>query len=161
MRPGLRVLDGFQLASPCDMSWEAMQGDTQHRFCGKCEKHVYNLVEMDPEEIVALIERTEGRFCGRLYQRPDGTLLTGDCPVGVARLLANAKRRSLKMVLAAVSFAVGAGALLLGTSQSSDSSGQRLIETIEAKIPPPLPPDPPVPGALMPLPQPQPKRAKR
>ncbi|HMQ04719.1 MAG TPA: carboxypeptidase-like regulatory domain-containing protein [Pyrinomonadaceae bacterium] len=37
---------------------------------------------MREDEIEALIRDREGRLCIRLYRRPDGTLITKDCPVG-------------------------------------------------------------------------------
>jgi hypothetical protein len=54
----------------------------QVHFCALCQKHVYNLLALSAAEAVALIERTEGELCARLYRRRDGTVLTADCPVG-------------------------------------------------------------------------------
>jgi hypothetical protein len=87
------ALEQVRIASPCPARWDQMDGDATTRFCHHCQKHVYNLVEMKRDEIEDLIVRTEGRFCGRLYQRADGTTLVGDCPVGLARLRRNLRRR--------------------------------------------------------------------
>jgi hypothetical protein len=56
------------------------------RFCDSCERHVYNLVEMSNSEIRALLLETEGRVCGRIFRRFDGTIMTRDCPVGLRAL---------------------------------------------------------------------------
>jgi hypothetical protein len=39
----LPLLDNLRVASPCNVSWEAMTGDDWVRFCGSCEKSVYSL----------------------------------------------------------------------------------------------------------------------
>ena len=49
------------------------------RHCTLCDLNVYNFAELTREEIRALLT-SEGRVCGRLYRRADGTLLTRDCP---------------------------------------------------------------------------------
>jgi len=76
-------LEQIRVASPCRASWDDMTGDDHARFCGQCEKHVYNLSGMSRNEAEALVHRTEGRMCVRFYRRSDGTMLTQDCPVGV------------------------------------------------------------------------------
>ena len=60
------TVNQIQVASPCTVSWETMKGDDQVRFCGQCEKNVYNLSAMGLDEISALLERKEGRTCVRL-----------------------------------------------------------------------------------------------
>jgi len=72
----------FRIASPCSTDWNQMKGDDRVRFCEDCKLHVYNFSAMTPPEIEALISKREGRLCARLYQRPDGTTLTRNCPVG-------------------------------------------------------------------------------
>ncbi|HVO31610.1 MAG TPA: hypothetical protein VMV18_12775 [bacterium] len=98
-----------KIASPCDMKWEDMTGDARVRFCDKCALHVYNFASMTRPEVTALIERTEGRLCARLYRRTDGTVITSDCPVAYDRL----KFRVGVMVASFFSFAtVALGAVL-------------------------------------------------
>lgn len=79
---GLRL----SIASPCSAEWNTMQGDEQVRFCGQCEKNVYNLSSMSALQAAALIAEKEGRLCVRYFQRDDGTVLTQDCPVGLHTL---------------------------------------------------------------------------
>ena len=63
-----------------------MAGDERVRHCRLCDLNVYNFAELTRDEIRALIARSEGRLCGRLYRRADGTIITRDCPTGLAAL---------------------------------------------------------------------------
>jgi hypothetical protein len=109
----LPLLDGVRIASPCSASWDEMKGDEQVRFCGKCEKNVYNLSAMSSDEAEQLIAGREGSVCVRLYRRQDGTVLTTDCPVGV-------RRKRVRRVLAV---AAGAGALAAAASATFTQQG--------------------------------------
>jgi hypothetical protein len=88
----------IRIASPCHARWDEMRGDHQSRFCNQCQKNVYNLSTLTTAEAAALIKSKEGNLCVRFYQRPDGTVLTEDCPVGLAR----AWQRTRNLVLAGV-----------------------------------------------------------
>jgi hypothetical protein len=91
----LPMLDEVRVASQCNANWNEMVGDDKSRFCGKCEKNVFNLSAMSREEAELLMLEKEGNLCIRLYRRKDGTVLTQDCPVGVRK-----KRLRLVGVLA-------------------------------------------------------------
>lgn len=73
----------LSVAKPCSMSWENMSGDEKTRLCNACDMNIYNLSEMTSHEITSLIQNREGRLCGRIYKRTDGTVMTKDCPVGL------------------------------------------------------------------------------
>ncbi|MGC2236638.1 MAG: hypothetical protein WA584_10785 [Pyrinomonadaceae bacterium] len=75
-------LDNVSVASPCAQDWNAMVGSERKRYCGDCKLNVYNLSGMTRAEAENLIMNAEGRLCVRFYKRPDGTILTKDCPVG-------------------------------------------------------------------------------
>ena len=79
------ALDQVRIASPCSARWDDMVGDDQVRFCGHCEKNVYNLSAMTREQAEALLREREGDVCARLYRRSDGTVITADCPVGARK----------------------------------------------------------------------------
>jgi len=82
--PKLHIpLESIRVASPCNASWEAMEGDGRARFCLTCHKHVYNLSAMSRADAEALVQEHEGRLCVYFYQRQDGTVITDDCPVGL------------------------------------------------------------------------------
>src|SRR5262245_20357560 len=99
----LNVLQEIRIASPCEASWEEMRGDDRSRFCDQCQLHVYNLSAMSAPEAAALVQQKEGRLCVRYYTRPDGTMLTEDCPVGFQA----ARRRVLSRLATAAAGLVG------------------------------------------------------
>jgi hypothetical protein len=82
------ALDDIAIASPCPAEWAQMSGDERSRFCGACKKHVYDLSAMTRAQAVRTIVEKEGRLCARLYRRADGTVLTADCPRGLADVAA-------------------------------------------------------------------------
>ena len=88
-------LNYLQVASPCPASWEEMEGDNRVRFCEACALHVYNLSAMTAQEAERLVVRKEGRLCVRFYQREDGTVMTQDCPRGLAAVRRAARRAPL------------------------------------------------------------------
>jgi len=109
-------LDAVKIASPCKANWDDMVGDERVRFCGKCEKNVYNLSAMSRGDAEALVREKEGTMCARLFRRADGTVLTSDCPVGVR---AKRVRR-----LAIVATAGGAVAALFGGYATVETKGR-------------------------------------
>lgn len=76
-------LDVIQIASPCHVDWDEMTGDERVRHCRQCKLNVYDLSAMQHDEAEAFVRSREGRTCIRYYRRPDGTVLTRDCPVGL------------------------------------------------------------------------------
>jgi hypothetical protein len=86
MAKTLKPLHELQMASPCPASWDQMKGDDKVRFCGECRLNVYNLSAMGRREAEELVRQREGRLCVRFYRRADGTVLTQDCPGGLAAL---------------------------------------------------------------------------
>jgi len=126
-RKGLPMLDNVAIASPCRASWEQMVGDEHVRFCGQCEKNVYNLSSLPREEAEALLIAKEGKMCVRLYKREDGTVLTNDCPVGVK------KRRRRQAALAAVGGSLMAAAAAVGL-QSRATMGSPVPATMGSAV---------------------------
>lgn len=96
-------LNNIKVASPCSADWNEMTGDERQRFCGSCQKNVYNLSGMTKDEAENLLLNAEGRLCIRFYKRTDGTVLTQDCPVGWAAF----KRRVSKTAAAFASLIFG------------------------------------------------------
>jgi len=76
-------LEQIRIARPCPANWEEMAGNNLMRHCSHCQLNVYNLSELTKAEAEHLISSTEGRLCAKFYRRPDGTILTQDCPVGL------------------------------------------------------------------------------
>ncbi len=92
----------LRIASPCDESWANMKGDDRSRHCARCKLNVFNVKELSEQEVRALFVKTEGRVCGRIYRRPDGTVLTRDCPTGLAKV----RRKALGALALAVTMLV-------------------------------------------------------
>ena len=130
----LDVLNKLKIASPCHVSWDSMRnlyGSDAIRHCDQCNLNVYNISEMAAADAVDLIERAEGRVCVRMYKRPDGTVITANCPVGVKR-----KRRRMALLGAglAASFAFAASAFGLmktRTQCASPNAPQARIADLE------------------------------
>jgi hypothetical protein len=102
-------LDLIQIASPCTANWDLMQGDERMRYCGECKLNVFNLSDMTRDEATAFLAERTGRTCVRMFKRADGTVITRDCPVGLAALRARLVRLSLATF--AMLFAITATAL--------------------------------------------------
>src|SRR5947209_1210082 len=77
------LLDRLYVANPCSADWNQMVGNDQVRFCNQCNLNVYNISAMTQQQAEALILKTGGKSCVKLYRRADGTILTEDCPVGL------------------------------------------------------------------------------
>src|SRR4051812_17864788 len=98
-------IESLRIAAPCLASWERMAGDERVRHCTLCSLNVYNFAEMTRDEIRALLARTEGRICARLYRRADGTVLTSDCPSGLQVLRQRMSRLATAVIAAMFSVA--------------------------------------------------------
>src|SRR5215510_12087692 len=106
------LLASLRVASPCHVGWDTMTGDDRVRFCGSCQLNVYNFSAMTGDEVRAMIAKSEGRICGRLYRRTDGTILTRDCPVGLRAV----RRRVRRMVGAVFATLVSLSSVAIGQS---------------------------------------------
>jgi hypothetical protein len=78
----LPLLRQVRVASPCKERWDDMTGDEHVRFCGRCEKNVYDLSSLSADQAESLLRERGESMCVRFYRRSDGTVLTSDCPVG-------------------------------------------------------------------------------
>jgi hypothetical protein len=113
-----RFLDDIRIASPCRASWDAMTGTDTVRFCGQCRLNVYDLSAMTAAEAAALVARTEGRLCVRLYRRADGTTITRDCPVGLRAAVRRASRAAGALL------ATLAGMFCVPAARAQDGTGE-------------------------------------
>jgi hypothetical protein len=103
----LNVINNMKIAAPCDARWEDMlpvgePNEDKVRHCGDCRLNVYELKNMDHEEIRELLLETEGTACLQLYRRADGTVLTEDCPVGLAERAWRVSRRAALTAAASI-----------------------------------------------------------
>jgi hypothetical protein len=122
-----------------------MVGDDRSRHCGECNLQVHNFAAMTTAEVLKLIRSTDGRFCGRLYRRPDGTILTSDCPVGLRQRLRRVWRRT-----AALAATIVAAVLTVGCSRDDSATvATKKIKWITEEEPPCF-----VPGRILLVPPP-------
>jgi hypothetical protein len=114
----------LRIASPCSADWDRMQGDERVRYCPQCKLNVYNFDAMESVEIESLVRNREGRLCARFYARPDGTLLTQNCPVGFrakVRRVSRAAGAIFSAATAIMSTTFAAAQTATTTSQSTAS----------------------------------------
>lgn len=100
-RRNLPVVDEIAVDTHCSAAWAEMVGDEAVRRCCSCNARVHDLAAMDPSEAEAFVEEHRD---GRLFRRPDGRLLTSECPRG---------QRHRHATRAGVTLATTAGATLL------------------------------------------------
>lgn len=115
-------LNNIKIASPCSADWNEMNGDERKRFCGQCKLTVYNLSEMTQTEAENYLFEAEGRVCVKFYQRKDGTIITQNCPVGLAKV----KQRVSQFATATFGLVIGVFGGLFGNFVNS-----KLDETVE------------------------------
>jgi len=122
-------LDNLMIAAPCPVSWDDMSGDERVRHCAECKLNVYKIDEMSKKEVELLLSTdaaSAGKVCVQLYRRADGTILTKDCPKGLARIREFSQRIKRSV---AVAFA-----LLVSTGQAL---AQKSGEPVKQGSPPP------------------------
>lgn len=116
----LGVLDNIGVASPCPVRWEDMKGDARVRHCDHCKLNVFNLSEMTRQEAEELVIHRQGRLCAGFWRRADGTIITRDCPVGLAALRARTAR-IVARIGAALGLLLTGGALLASRTREPDA----------------------------------------
>ena len=135
-RPPVRLED-LRIASPCPVSWETMTGDERVRHCRECGLNVYDISRLTRAEAERLVSTTEGRLCGRLFRRADGTVLTADCPVGwraVKRRTARAAGAALTALLSL--FTSGLGQTPAAKQKAEECRQQLTLQRVAAGQPP-------------------------
>ena len=130
MKEPADILGRARVASPCGVSWDSMEGGGRVRLCRLCGLNVYDISELNATEAEALLLKTEGRLCGRLTRRADGTVLTKDCPVGLRAL----RRRAARAAGVAFAALLSLCSLALGQTKAEKLSCGRCGEvTVERK----------------------------
>ena len=136
-------LDAITIRSPCTVPWESMKGNERRRFCDRCRLHVHDVSELTPREAVALLRRTGGDVCLRVWRRPDGRVVTKDC--GRVRVALERRMRWLRAAAAAVLATLGLGGCR--SSRVADSPSPPPAPSADGSHPAtgsPPPPPPPV-----------------
>ena len=79
-------LNRVRVTGPCDRSWDSLtpiDGNERARFCGECQRNVYDLAAMNGAEARDLLRTARGRLCMQVSRRSDGRVITRDPPVPV------------------------------------------------------------------------------
>lgn len=158
MRPRLPVLEEVTIATPCTASWEEMSGDDRVRHCGICDLEVFNLSGMTRAQAESLLASRGPRLCVRLYRRHDGTVITQDCPEGIARLRRRMRRAAVAVAGVVAFFSAYAFAGIgVPRPRRAPSAGVFESPTVHALFSifsgrPPVAPPPPLMGSLPPPP---------
>jgi len=118
-------LNSISVAKPCRADWNSMTGDERKRHCGECGLNVHNIAGMTAAEVRKLIGTHEGRLCIRLFRRPDGTVITKDCPKGLAAY----RRRVARFAGAAFAAAVGLFSASFAQSKTASAHPQNTSVT--------------------------------
>jgi hypothetical protein len=128
-RRSLPLLAHAAIVVPCSVPWDRMEGDGLVRFCRGCERSVFDLASMRPEEAERTLLEHGGNVCGRLAMRPDGTAVAGSACPSAPRPASDRLRAALSAAAA-----VGAVAGALGVAYAFHAAR-------------PLPAQPPLPSA--------------
>jgi hypothetical protein len=120
-------INKVRVAAPCPKSWESMIGDERVRRCQHCELDIFNTAEMTEREIGTLISDHSGRLCIRLYRRPDGTVQTKDCSVG----LRGARKRAATIAATMVAALLGLFSISYSQKRSDGLIDASKVETVK------------------------------
>jgi hypothetical protein len=124
-------LDDVKIATPCHARWDDMIGDDKIRFCGKCQKDVFNLSAMTRDDAETLLREKSDSMCARLYRRTDGTVMTADCPVGV-----RAKRVRRLAIVVGGGMAAGMAAASFAGQRTMGAIAPCHVQSVEMGSPP-------------------------
>jgi hypothetical protein len=137
--PTLDILQKMSIATPCTVPWDDMQGDDRTRFCDQCRKRVFDLSSLTTAEATELMADQNNLPCVRLFRRPDGRVMTTDCPVALrARIWRRLRRNSSRIAsLFAMLFLPSCQSVTQGVMIPEDS---HLADECYTAIPPDLDP---------------------
>lgn len=95
-----RLLNSFEVPTPCSQNWDDMTGDDKIRLCSKCNLNVHNVSAMtDVEAAIVLKRRQTERVCVYAYQREDGSVITDNCPMRLRELRTKVKTAAAAAII--------------------------------------------------------------
>jgi hypothetical protein len=124
----------LRIAAPCSASWADMPGNEKVRHCLQCELDVYNFSAMTPREINQIVSARKGRLCARFYQRPDGTMLTENCPAGTRTRVLRGSTIAAAALAALVTIAPAKASAVPPQSRSSSLQMQSAHEGFALEV---------------------------
>ncbi|KIC64515.1 peptidase associated/transthyretin-like domain-containing protein [Chryseobacterium taiwanense] len=86
----------FQVENPCEEKWNNMHNIPEGKFCDLCSKKVLDLTQKTNDEIFQLLEISNGKICGKIFQhqsnrsfsRPERIIINHEKRKGYSRLVA-------------------------------------------------------------------------
>ncbi len=89
------------IETPCPTTWDKMKGSDTVRFCHLCHLNVYNIANLTDKEAEEVLSKGKGgRVCALLYRRPDGTIVTDNCPRALRKIRDASKWLKAKIIAA-------------------------------------------------------------
>jgi hypothetical protein len=58
----------IQIETPCQENWENMHVVPEGKYCNLCSKKVLDLTQTANDEILKILESSNGQICGRIYK---------------------------------------------------------------------------------------------
>src|ERR1700749_3191609 len=58
----------LKIQKPCSEKWSAMTVNDAGKFCSNCQKNVIDFSTCSDDEIIRVLEKMDGKICGRLKQ---------------------------------------------------------------------------------------------
>lgn len=101
-------VDQLAVTRPCPMRWDELRGSGAVRQCDRCDREVYDVAAMTAAEVERLVAASSTMPCMRLLRRPDGRVVTADCP----------RNRAPRVVLVAAVAATVVGPLLVAAGRA-------------------------------------------
>ncbi|MBI1835654.1 MAG: hypothetical protein HYR91_00160 [Flavobacteriia bacterium] len=70
----------LNITNPCRENWKEMSESDVGKFCNICVKDVIDLTNLSDNELIKIIENSNGKLCGRLYQNQLDRILIQTSP---------------------------------------------------------------------------------
>lgn len=86
----LEIVNSLEVSSPChNENFSTNSTETESGwYCGECKKEVHDLSRCSQDEILQLIEQTQGNFCALITRKADGSIITNEPPAYSRSMLA-------------------------------------------------------------------------
>jgi hypothetical protein len=102
-----------EIKTPCTVAWDQWTEGERVRFCDECKMNVHNLSAMSDKEVKELFANKNERVCVFMKQRPDGSVVTDNCPVAL-RAARNRIKTFVASFLLIAAWALGRSAIAQG-----------------------------------------------
>lgn len=66
----------IQIEKPCEELWDKMHNIFEGKFCDLCSKKVLDLTQKSDEEILKILDESDGKICGKIFRHQSDRNLT-------------------------------------------------------------------------------------